>query len=110
MLGILSTLLGLLQCDVYALLLLQGVPDAVVVTQFHHTKWPERAHPPSTSSILKIMDALIKTQMTTGNHSITVMCKSVICDVARIMCCSTCSLVPRLWQSVSFSCKCLGTY
>lgn len=60
---------------IFLLTCTQGVPDGVVVTQFHYTGWPEHGKPSSTATVLKIIDALIKTQMTSGNNAITVMCK-----------------------------------
>ena len=55
--------------------LMQGVPDGVVITQFHHTQWQSHNTLPTTASVLKLMDNLIKTQMGTGNHAITVLCR-----------------------------------
>ena len=55
-----------------------GVPDGIVITQFHHTKWSEKGETPVTSSILRLIDALIKTQISTGNQAITVMCNDGI--------------------------------
>lgn len=53
-----------------------GAPDPVTVTQFHHTKWPERDTPPSSVSILEMINSLLKIQMSTGNHAIVVMCNN----------------------------------
>ena len=54
---------------------MQGTPDGVAITQFHHTQWQSPVTPPSTVSVLKLIDNLIKTQMGTGNHAITVLCR-----------------------------------
>jgi len=53
----------------------QGSPDAVVVTLIHHTKWPKKNAVPSTTSVLQMINILIKVQIKTGNHAIIVMCK-----------------------------------
>ena len=59
-------------------MLTQGAPNHAVLTQYHHTGWSSQKAP-ETSSILKIMDALIKTQRMTGNGAIAVVCKYVRC-------------------------------
>ena len=52
------------------------------MTQFHHTHWPEDGIA-ATSSVLKLLNLLVKVQISSGNSSITVMCKCVrgMCDV-----------------------------
>ena len=57
--------------------LIQGTPDGVVITQFHHTQWQTPTTVPTTASVLKLIDSLIKTQMGTGNHAITVLCRYI---------------------------------
>eukprot|EP00731_Ephydatia_muelleri_P016193 Em0009g617a len=57
--------------------LIPGVPDTVTVTQFHCTTWPENGKP-TASCILKIIDVLVKAQISSGNRSITVMCNDGI--------------------------------
>ena len=49
--------------------------DGFVVTQFHHTEWPERGRPDSTGSLVEMLDMITKAQMNSGNRAITVMCK-----------------------------------
>lgn len=56
---------------------MSGGTDTIVVTQFHYTHWPEDGKP-SNNSVLKIMEALIKAQITTGNKPIIVMCNDGI--------------------------------
>lgn len=53
-----------------------GAPDAVIVTQFHHTKWPERGTPTSPDSVLQMINSLLKIQMSTRNHAIVVVCNN----------------------------------
>ena len=49
------------------------------MTQFHYTAWPGPSSPPSSpSSFLELLEEVIKVQQTTGNKTITVMCKSVL--------------------------------
>lgn len=55
--------------------MIQGVPDGVIITQLHHTQWQSKNTLPSTASVLKLIDNLIKTQMGTGNNAITVVCR-----------------------------------
>ena len=54
--------------------LVQGL-EGHLVTQFHHTSWPEHGHPSNTGSIIKLIDMLTKAQMNSGNKVITVVCK-----------------------------------
>lgn len=53
----------------------QGVPDGIVITQLHHTQWQDETTLPTTVSVLKLIDNLIKIQMGTGNSAITVLCR-----------------------------------
>lgn len=46
-----------------------------VVTQFQYLIWSEDSVPTETASIIELLDKVNKVQMTTGNKSITVMCK-----------------------------------
>ena len=48
--------------------------DGFVVTQFHHTHWPPHTSPPS-GSLIEMLDMITKTQISTGNRPITIMCK-----------------------------------
>ena len=48
-----------------------------MVTQFHMTGWPEHGRPASTGSVVEMLDMITKAQMSSGNRSITVLCKSV---------------------------------
>lgn len=50
----------------------------MVITQFHHTQWQSPTTAPATASVLKLIDILIKTQMGTGNHAITVVCRYAV--------------------------------
>ena len=43
--------------------------------QYHYLRWPEGGKPKETASILKMVAGLVKTQSSTGNKGITVMCK-----------------------------------
>ena len=54
-----------------------GQGEGVVVTQFHMTGWPEHGRPASTGSVVEMLDMITKAQMSSGNRSITVLCKSV---------------------------------
>ena len=47
------------------------------MTQFHMTVWPEHGHPTSTGSVIEMLDMITNTQMSCGNRTITVLCKSV---------------------------------
>ena len=52
--------------------------DTFTVTQFQYTNWSQLTRPPpSTLSLLEVIDQVTKVQMSTGNRPITVMCKSV---------------------------------
>ena len=50
--------------------------EGFVITQFHHTHWPAYASPPS-GSLIEMLDMVTKTQISTGNRPITIMCKYV---------------------------------
>ena len=54
---------------------LQDNSESTTVTQYHYLKWPEGGKPKVTSSILKMAADLVKTQSSTGNKGITVVCK-----------------------------------
>ncbi len=56
------------------LLFFQGVIDYLVVTQIQLSTWTQR-EVPSTTSILQIIDSLLKIQRSTGNEAITVCCE-----------------------------------
>ena len=47
------------------------------MTQFHMTVWPEHGRPTSTGSVIEMLDMITKAQMSCGNRTITVLCKSV---------------------------------
>ena len=53
----------------------QGHNGSSTVTQYHYLHWPEGGKPKGTASILKMAADLVKTQSSTGNKGITVMCK-----------------------------------
>ena len=54
----------------------QDNSESTTVTQYHYLHWPEGGKPKGTASILKMAADLVKTQSSTGNKGITVMCKS----------------------------------
>lgn len=62
-----------------------GAPNHAVLTQYHHTGWSSQKAP-ETSSILKIMDALIKTQRMTGNGAIAVVCNDGMSRTGAFIC------------------------
>ena len=78
--------------------LMQGVPDGVVITQFHHTQWQSHNTLPTTASVLKLMDNLIKTQMGTGNHAITVLCRYKTISTSIVY---TILLIPKCSDGIS---------
>ena len=47
----------------------------VKVSVFHYLRWPKHGTPRGTSALLDLMQYINKTQMTSGNKPITVMCK-----------------------------------
>ena len=47
------------------------------MTQFHMSGWPEYGRPASTGSVVETLDMITKAQMSSDNHAITVLCKSV---------------------------------
>ena len=53
------------------------MPTGYSVTQFQYLRWPEDSVPNTTSTILEIANLVQKVQMSTGNKSIIVLCKSV---------------------------------
>ena len=53
----------------------QDHKESITVTQYHYLQWPEGSKPKGTASILKMVADLVKTQSSTGNKGITVMCK-----------------------------------
>ena len=53
------------------------MPTGYSVTQFQYLSWPEESAPNTTSTILEIANLVQKVQMSTGNKTIIVMCKSV---------------------------------
>ena len=56
-----------------------GTGSCWIVTQFHYTAWPGPSSPPSSpSSLLELLEEVFKVQQSTGNKTITVMCKSVL--------------------------------
>jgi hypothetical protein len=53
-----------------------GVEQAVVkVDVFHYVRWPKQGTPQGTAALLHLIQCINKTQMTSGNKPITVMCK-----------------------------------
>ena len=42
---------------------------------FHYLHWPKHGTPRGTSALLELVEYINKTQMTSGNKPITVMCK-----------------------------------
>ena len=53
-----------------------GVEQPVVkVGVFHYLRWPKHGTPRGTSALLELIQYINKTQMTSGNKPITVMCK-----------------------------------
>ncbi len=50
--------------------------DGFTVTLFHHTEWPLDGRP-NTGTLIEMLDMITKSQMSTGNRPITVMCKYV---------------------------------
>ena len=49
--------------------------DQHTVTVFHFLRWPKHGCPRGTSALLELMEYINKTQMSSGNKPITVMCK-----------------------------------
>ena len=50
--------------------------EAVVkVGVFHYIRWPKHGTPRGTAALLDLIQHINKTQMTSGNKPITVMCK-----------------------------------
>ena len=50
--------------------------EAVVkVGVFHYVRWPKHGTPRGTTALLDLIQRINKTQMTSGNKPITVMCK-----------------------------------
>ena len=47
----------------------------VKVGVFHYLRWPKHGTPRGTSALLELIQYINKTQMTSGNKPITVMCK-----------------------------------
>ena len=45
------------------------------VTVFHYLRWPKHGSPRGTTALLELIDYINKTQMSSGNKPITVMCK-----------------------------------
>jgi protein tyrosine phosphatase len=53
-----------------------GIAEAVVkVGVFHYVRWPKHGTPRGTAALLELIQHINKTQMTSGNKPITVMCK-----------------------------------
>ena len=52
-----------------------NLSPSFVVTQFHYTSWQEGRVPSNTDSMIEMLNKIMKVQMTSGNKSITVMCK-----------------------------------
>ena len=50
-------------------------PVVKVVGVFHYLRWPKHGIPRGTSALLELIQYINKTQMTSGNKPITVMCK-----------------------------------
>jgi len=48
---------------------------AFTVTHFHFQRWPEHGCPPSTSSLLVLMDTVMMVEMGARGKAITVMCR-----------------------------------
>ena len=64
----------------------QGHVEGFVVTQFHMSGWPEHGRPASTGSVVEMLDMITKAQMNSGNHTITVLCKSVQHSLIHLHC------------------------
>ena len=45
------------------------------VSVFHYLRWPKHSSPRGTTALLELMEYINKTQMSSGNKPITVMCK-----------------------------------
>ena len=50
--------------------------EGFVITQFHHTEWSESGSP-HTGGLIEMMDLITKSQISTGNRPIAIMCKYV---------------------------------
>ena len=56
----------------------QASGGPLMVTHFHCTNWPSNTNsPPSISSVLEMIEEVIKVQQSSTNKPVTVMCKSV---------------------------------
>ena len=51
------------------------VSPVVKVGVFHYLRWPKHGTPRGTSALLQLIEYINKTQMSSGNKPITVMCK-----------------------------------
>ena len=54
-----------------------NLSPSFIVTQFQFLNWSEDVTPKDTDSMIEVVEKINKVQMTTGNKSITVMCKYV---------------------------------
>ena len=52
-----------------------STPSAHPVTIFQYLRWPKHGTPRVTSALLQLMEHVNKTQMSSGNKPVTVMCK-----------------------------------
>lgn len=54
---------------------LVNLRTSFTVTQIQFLGWPEHGTPPSSSSLIELVDNVTKIQMATGNRPMIVMCK-----------------------------------